>query len=123
MIIFLIAIKWRWFTRLALFVELTVYVSESLLPLDVHELEFHSQAKLLAVILQFIICYFDFWPSLIYSIVALFVWHFNRSLLYGESVQDIVKFSFLKAVWLGSMIFFVHMIITSVGMLFAETEV
>ena len=123
MIVFLLAIKWRWLTRLALFIELTVYMSESLLPLDVSELEFHSHAKLLAVILHFILSLFNWWPSLVYSIVAIFVWHYNRSLLYGGSLDDVVKFAFLKAVWLGIMVLFVHMIITSVGMLFAETEV
>lgn len=78
---------------------------------------------MLAIILHFIVSYFHWWSTFTYSIFALLVWHYNRTLFYGEPLDEMAMYLVFALIWFVAMIFFVHMIITSVGMLFAESEV
>ena len=78
---------------------------------------------MLAVILHIIVSYFEWWSTFFYSIFALVVWHYNRSLFYDEALDETAMYLIFASVWFVAMIFIVHLIITSVGMLFAESEV
>ena len=121
-LLFLLSLKWRRLSRLALFLEITIYVAESFLPVDVGWMDFHASSRLIAVIIQFQLSYFYFLPSLLYAMVGIGVWYYNRMAFYeDESLTAIHVVS--VALWFVANIVLMHIVLTWVGQLFAESEV
>ena len=86
-LLFLVSIKWRYFTRFSMYLEITIYMVESFLPINVSFMQYHSLFKVIQLILLFVLNYFHWWPTLIYSVVASTVWHLNRAIFWEESLS------------------------------------
>ena len=122
-LIFLLSIKWRKFTRLSIFIDITIYWLESFLPIEMPMMEYYSTFKLIGLILSFILSYFYWTPTLIYCVLASALWHLNRALLYEESVADTMIYFIGVTIWFVINIFVTHLVITWVGKLFAKAQV
>ena len=122
MLLFLLSIKWRNVTRLAMFLEISIYIAESFLPVDVGWMDFHSSSRLIAVTIQFILCYFYWWPTLVYSLIALGIWHYNRWIFYEEESMTVGHLIGVT-VWFSVNIFLIHLVITWVGRVLTESDV
>ena len=86
-------------------------------------MEFHASYNLNNLMLSFLLNYFYWWPTLVYSGLASTVWHLNRSFLWEEPLGATMKHAVEITMWFSINVFVIHLIITWVGKLFAESQV
>ena len=120
---FALAIKWRGLTRFDFFIGQLIYITESFMPLDVNSMEFYLQSKMIGSYMDFWLSYFYWWPSLCCSIFALVPLHINRYIFHDDQISDVATFFAGTVLWHGLNLLFIHLMISKVGMLYAETEV
>ena len=73
--------------------------------------------------LSFILNYFYWWPTLIYSAFASALWHYNRSLLYEEPLAETMSRAVEITIWFAINVFIIHLVITWVGKLIIESQI
>ena len=113
-LLFLLSLKWRRLTRLALFLEITIYIAESFLPVDVGWMDFHSSSRLVGVIVTFLLSYFYFLPSLIYAMIGIGVWYYNRMKFYEDESLTIIHVVSVT-LWFVINIFLLHIVMSWMG--------
>lgn len=123
MLVFFLSIRWRKFTRLCMFIDVTIYWLESFLPIEMPMVEYYTTFKQISLILSFILGYFYWTPTLIYCLLASALWHLNHSLLYEESLDHTMAIFVSVTLWFSINIFVIHLVITWVGKLFAKAQV
>ena len=122
-LLFALAIKWRGATRFDFFIGQLIYITESFMPIDVNSMEFYLQSKMIGSYMDFWLSYFYWWPSLGCSIFALVPLHINRYIFHGDPIGEVAMFFAGTVFWHGLNLLFIHLMISKVGILYAETEV
>lgn len=93
------------------------------MPIDVNVMEFYLQAKMLVAYMDFWLSYFYWWPSLACAILALIPLHINRHIFHDDKLSDVITYFVASVLWHALNLLFIHLVISKVGMLFAETKV
>ena len=73
--------------------------------------------------MNFWLNYFQWWPSLFVSLLSLIPFGAVRHIYFDEPVNMILSTVMFNMIYHFINLFFIHLIITKVGMLYAETEV
>ena len=123
MALFVLALKWRKLTRVNMFLDISIFWLQSYLPIDMPIMQYHAFFQYLNLIMSFTLNYFYWWPTLIYSALAIALWHYNRSLLYEEPLAETMGKAVETTIWFAINVFMIHLVITWVGKLFAESQV
>ena len=110
-------------TRLVFYLEIYIQVAEAFLPLDVADGGTYMTYKILVGYMTFWLSYFEWWPSFICSLLVLVPFALARIEFYHESVALLSVQLVVYMIWHAMNLLFIHIIITKVGMLYADTEV
>ena len=73
--------------------------------------------------MNFWLSYFHWWPSLFISLLSLITFGAASHIYYDEPFNMILSTVMFNMIYHFINLFFIHLIITKVGMLYAETEV
>ena len=73
--------------------------------------------------INFWLSYFHWWPSLALSLLTLLPYSAARYIYYEDSIAMLANMLVFNIVFHAMNMLFIHLIITKVGMLYAETEV
>ena len=122
-VLFMAALKWRYLTRLSFYLETLIAVVDVMMPIDVAEGGHYLSSKMLLSYITFIHSYFEWWPSLSCSLLSLIPFGAVRHIYFDEPVNMILSTVMINMIYHFMNLFFIHLIITKVGMLYAETEV
>ncbi len=77
----------------------------------------------IVILVDFLLDYFHFAPSLIASLIALGTVSVKRALFFNEPVRELAVSYLTSAVWLTINVSIIHLIITKVGFIYTEAEV
>ncbi len=77
----------------------------------------------LLILVEFLLDYFDFAPSLIASLIGLGTVPVKRALFFNEPIGELAVSYFTSAIWLTFNLSIIHLIITKVGFIYIEAEV
>ena len=91
------------------------------MPIDVNEMEFYLQAKMIVAYMDFWLAYFYWWPSLASAILALIPLHINRHIFHDDPLGDVITYFIGAVVWHVLNLLVIHLVISMTGMLYAET--
>ena len=79
--------------------------------------------RILAGYINFWLSYFNWWPSFICSLLVLVPYTLARIEFYGDNATLLGVMLVVYMIWHSTNLLFIHIIITKVGMLYADTEV
>ncbi len=75
------------------------------------------------IFIDFLLCYFDFAPSLVACLLANMTGFVKRAVFYEEPVEAVMVRCAFSTVWLTINLTILQLIITKVGMIYTEAEV
>ena len=122
-VLFIAALKWRYLTRLSFYLETLISVVEVMMPINVADSGYYLLHKMLFSYVNFWLSYFQWWPSLFFTLLSLIPFGAARQIYFDEPAILIVSMVIFIMIYHIMNLFFIHLIITKVGMLYAETEV
>ena len=98
-------------------------LTNSLIPINIRYASNYLIYQMLINYIDFWLNYFHFWPSLATSFLTQICFYAARNIFYDDSISEIIVFGIFSIPWHLLNLLFIHLVITKVGMLYAETEV
>ena len=123
LVIFIASFKYKKATHFSFYLECLTQVTASLLPVNSALAEYYLIYQMLINYMDFWLSYFHFWSSLASSLAMQLFFYAARNMFYGDSIADLAIFGVFSIFWHSLNLLFIHLVITKVGMLYAETEV
>ena len=113
--------KWRRLVKYSYYLDITVQMVETLLPIGFefgHELLWQMMMQYII----FFLSYFNFWPSFAYSLFSLIPVFAFRIAFYQEPLGTVL-IGLIYIPWSCLNMFIMHWVITKMGFLYVEAEV
>lgn len=122
-ILFLLSFKWPQITKLYFYIMFYHHVNEMLLPYDIPEAS-SNILRIITGVVDFIACYFHWWPALILSMLNMFLSSLGRAMFYEMPFDSeaIIK-TIVNMILVGVMVWFCHIVVTYAGMVFIEVQI
>ena len=119
----LISIKKLEVCKVYFYYEAMLVVLEQFLPKDMNA-ETANFILMIMQILNFLLHYFDWWPSLVTSMLTLVVQMIGRAVFHDEPIDaGRIITLLISMIWLAGTLLGMHIIITKVGMIFVNAEI
>ena len=96
---------------------------EAFIPIDCADGATYMTYKMMVGYMVFWLSYFKWWPSFICSLLVLVPFAIARIVFYGDNAALLSVQLLVYMMWHAMNMLFIHIIITKVGMLYADTEV
>ena len=94
-----------------------------MLPIDLADSDYFLLHKMIISYINYIHTYFDWWPSISCTLLSLITFSTSRY-IYFDDPADLLAYQLIfNMIWHGMNLFFIHLLISKAGMLYAETEV
>ena len=122
-VLFIASWKWMNLTRIVFYLEIVIQVVEACMPINVADTGFFMVGKMQMGYINFWLSYFHWWPSLALSLFTLLPYSAARYYYYDDSATLLAIMMVFHIIFHAMNLLFIHLIITKVGMLYAETEV
>lgn len=122
LVFFVACLKWPRLIKLSLYLEYFKYVLNFGLP---QELNNNSETLLLVLNIQmdFVLCYFEFAPGLIASLLAIVLTYTKRAVFFEEAIGGLSIDCVISIIWVTMNLVIIHLIISKVGMIYTDAEV
>ena len=124
-VLLLISMKYLAICKTYFYYELILVMIEQFLPLN-ENIGTANTRILLMQTLNFLLHYFDWWPSMICALLTLPVYLYGRATLHFEPEPisaDTLIYLVISMIWLFMNILICHLIITKVGFIFVDAEI
>ena len=121
-IFFIACLQWPHLAKLSLYFEYSFYVIRFFLVQDINTPS-DTHMTTLMIIMDFLLCYFEFMPGLIASLFALVLTYFKRAVFFEEPALDLAIDCAIQSVFVSVNLVIIHLIISKVGMIYTDAEV